>query len=101
MVKITNGIGVYEVTRGAYDGIYSHQGFQIVGEEDKPFMEEDVKDSRTAEEIFVEEIGKKPISQWSKDEVKHYAAAKGIDLSGTKSVSEAKDVIKAEMNKEL
>ena len=30
MVKITNGVDVFEVTRGAFDGIYSHQGFRVI-----------------------------------------------------------------------
>ena len=27
MVKITNGVNVFEVTKGAFDGIYSRQGY--------------------------------------------------------------------------
>ena len=30
MVKITNGVNVFEVTRGAFDGIYSRQGYKLV-----------------------------------------------------------------------
>ena len=32
MVKITNGVNVFEVTRGAFDGIYSRQGYTIMNE---------------------------------------------------------------------
>lgn len=101
MVKITNGIGVFEVTQGAYEGIYKHQGYQIVGEKAEQNFGAEVsgqKDERTADEMFIEELEEKPVSQWNKDEVKRYAAIKGIDLSGTKNVNEAKEIIKQVMN---
>ena len=93
MVKITNGVDVFEVTRGAFDGIYSRQGFKIV-------IDEAVKNSvnapeKTEDEIFVEEILEKPISQWNKDEVKRFAAIKEINISGTKNANEAKEIIKS------
>ena len=94
MVKITNGVNVFEVTRGAFDGIYSRQGYTIAS---KKKAEQDVKQfkapERTEDEIFVEEILEKPISQWSKDEVKRFAALKEIDITGTKNVNEAKEII--------
>ena len=31
MVRITNGINTFEVTKGAFDGIFSRQGYHIVG----------------------------------------------------------------------
>ena len=95
MVKITNGVNVFEVTRGAYEGIYSKQGYTLLNEgkssnvpqnPQEPVMNEDDK--------FLEEILEKPVSQWSKAEVKQFAALKGIDLSGTKNVGEAKELIK-------
>lgn len=104
MVKITNGVNVFEVTNGAYEGIYRHQGYQIIGDkkEQEEFAPEGAPEDeeKTADEIFVEELEKKPISQWGKDEVKRYAAIKGIDLVGTKNVNEAKEVIKKAMNEE-
>jgi hypothetical protein len=54
---------------------------------------------KTEDEIFVEEIEKKPIASWNKDEVKKYAALKDIDLKGTKSADEAKERIKDFMKK--
>lgn len=101
MVKITNGINVFEVTSGAYEGIYRHQGYQIVDEQkERDFIPEGVteKVGPTADEIFVEELQKKPISQWNKDEVKRYAAVKEIDIKGTKNVNEAKEIIKKAIN---
>lgn len=99
MVKITNGVNVFEVASGAYESIYRHQGYQVVGEKkEQDFGAEPSKtNTKTADEIFVEELQEKPISQWNKDEVKRYAAVKGIALAGTKNVNEAKEVIKKAM----
>lgn len=99
MVKITNGVNVFEVSDGAYENIYKHQGYQKI---DKPaeqaFVPEDPEgEKKTADEMFVEELREKPISQWNKDEVKRYAAIMDIDIKGTKSVNDAKEVIKAAM----
>lgn len=95
MVKITNGIVTFEVTRGAYDGIYSRQGFKPVEEvaEKKVAADEDV-DNRTDDEKFADELVEKPISQWNKEEVKRFAAIRDIDISGTKNANEAKEIIK-------
>ena len=95
MVKITNGIVTFEVTRGAYDGIYSHQVFKPVKEvaEKKVAADKDV-DNRTDDEKFADELVEKPISQWSKEEVKRFAAIRDIDISGTKNANEAKEIIK-------
>lgn len=95
MVKITNGSNVFEVTRGAFDGIYSHQGYKIV-EEDKKNVNannEGQVPEKTEDEIFIEEVIEKPISQWNKEEVKRFATLKEIDITGTKNVSEAKEII--------
>lgn len=95
MVKITNGVVTFEVTRGAYNGIYSHQGFKPVDEvaEKKVATNEDV-DNRTDDEKFADELVEKPISQWNKEEVKRFAAIRDIDISGTKNANEAKEIIK-------
>lgn len=96
MVKITNGVNMFEVTRGAFDGIYSRQGYTLIDEktEDKN-LETFTSPEKSEDEIFVEEILKKPISQWSKDEVKRFAIIKEIDISGTKNVNAAKEIIKS------
>ena len=96
MVKITNGVNVFEVTRGAFDGIYSRQGYRLVDEkaEDKAHKMHTAHE-KSEDEIFAEEILEKPISQWNKDEVKRFAAIKEIDISGTKNANEAKEIIKS------
>ena len=99
MVKITNGVNVFEVTNGAFDEIYSRQGYTVMDEEvsGNEAAEAEVASvpEKSDDEVFVEEILEKPISQWSKDEVKRFAGIKGIDITDTKSANEAKDIIKS------
>jgi hypothetical protein len=43
MIKISNGITDKEVTKGAYKNFYEHLGYKIVGNEEKPKREVEVK----------------------------------------------------------
>ena len=54
MVKITNGVNVFEVTCGAFDGIFSRQGYTIVDE--KKEVNEVKVPEKTEDEKFVDEI---------------------------------------------
>lgn len=109
LVKIRRGKTVYEVTQGAFDSIYSKQGFEVMDgkkkEKHHAKQEKPEEKATEAEEVEVEnndEIVKdefadlisKPISNWSKDEIKDFAEAKGIDISETKNAKEAKEIIK-------
>ena len=94
MLKITNGVNVFEVTRGAFDGIYSRQGYRVMDEHEPDVNEQPKAPEKSEDELFVESIIEKPVSQWNKDEVKRFAAIKGIDLTGTKNAGEAKEIIK-------
>ena len=98
MVKITNGRDVFEVTEGAFEGIFVHQGFKKVDgkkEEPKIILDEvEIPVVDAADEFDDELENEKPVSQWTKAEVKEFARANGIDLSGTKNVNEAKEIIK-------
>lgn len=115
MIKITNGISTLEVTKGAYNTIYKPMGFQSLEElnnaeieitEDEVLDEENLSDAVNEDEEVketgkndlvknsrIEELKAKPISGWSKQEVKEYAKLANVDLTGTKSVDEAKAVI--------
>lgn len=42
----------------------------------------------------IDSLLEKPIGQWSNDEVKTFAEAKGIDITGTKNAKEAKGRIR-------
>lgn len=94
MIKITNGVNVFEVTRGAFDEIYSRQGYSEFDDAPNGANTPEVYE-KSDDDLFVEDILEKPISQWSKDEVKRFAGIKGIDITSTKSASEAKDIIKS------
>ena len=97
MIKITNGKNVFEVTRGAFDGIYSRQGYTVMESEPVGEQHDETPSApeKSEDELFIEEILEKPISQWNKDEIKRFAVIKEIDLTGTKNANEAKDLIKA------
>lgn len=120
MVKISNGEVTQIVSRGAFDTQYKCLGFQIVednkiaevknevkkaSEEKKPesqVPDDDDFDADAADdtEDDFEELLEKPISQWNKTEVKDFAAAKGIDIHGTKNANEAKEIIKKYLDDE-
>ena len=93
MVLITNGADKFWVTKGAFDGVYSKQGYTIENDKKVAFSVK-MPSPKTLDEKFLEEVEEKPLSQWNKDEVKKFAALKDIDLSGTKNINEAKALIK-------
>lgn len=115
MVRITNGVRTFEVTMGAYKEQFKNQGFHIVPDKktkkETPKLEikkakdepkEDVEEKVESEDEpkaedkkeFVDEIREKPLSSWSGKEIKKFAEEKNIDISGTKSADEAREIIK-------
>lgn len=94
MVKITNFVNTFEVTQGAYDDIFKKQGFRPVKEEKEGKKETVEETKKTDEEAYIEELMEKPISQWNKEEVKTYASLKNVDISNTKNIGEARNIIK-------
>lgn len=97
MVRITNGENIYEVTRGAFDGIYSHQGYTIIDDAKRTANQAIItheKDEKNDDEKFIDELLEKPISQWNKIEVKKFAELKHINIAGTKNANDAKEIIK-------
>lgn len=105
MILITNGKTTFEVTKGAFNAVFKKQGYTVVEKDSEASKNEDDGLGDTQRdpggagdgEDDISALEEKPISQWSKDEVKRYAAAKGINLFGTASVNEAKKRIKAAM----
>lgn len=101
MVKITNGVNIFEVTDGAYENNFKKLGYKIVKEKGSKAKaaKQEVEADNAAEEKAVEETIKmselveKPLSNWTKDEVKKFAKANEIDITGTKGVDEAKERI--------
>lgn len=100
MVKCTNGMAVIEVTEGAYNTIFKDQGYRPITDEVKApvapvVVPADEKVETPVEDNSeVESLLEKPIGQWSNDEVKAFAEAKGIDITGTKNAKEAKGRIR-------
>lgn len=104
-VKMSNLLGkTIEVPRGAvkaYQGLGFTVDETVATEVVEEVHNEDNGDEGvhlTEDEQFVQELEKKPLSQWNKDEVKQYAAICGVDISGTKNAQEAKERIKAFMD---
>ena len=98
MVKITNGISTFEVTEGAFNSIYSKQGFVKADEDKKKFEKPEVVDvenneDETSEDEFAELL-EKPIVNWTKEEVTAFIEAKGINTEGAKKLSDVKELIK-------
>lgn len=100
MVDITNKVDTYSVTKGAYEDIFKRQGFKPVKEEKEDKKETVEETKKTDEEAYIEELIEKPISQWNKEEVKTYASLKNVDISNTKNIGEARNIIKQSINKE-
>lgn len=98
MVTIKNGDNIHVVTEGAYKEIFSRLGYEIISGKEEVSIETpiDMDDNAMSEEDdeFILGVEEKPISQWSKTEVKKYAELKRIDITGTKNVNEAKAIIK-------
>lgn len=100
MVDITNLVDTYSVTKGAYEDIFKRQGFKPVKEEKEDKKETVEETKKTNEEAYIEELMEKPISQWNKEEVKTYASLKNVDISNTKNIGEARNIIKQSIDKE-
>ena len=100
MVDITNLVNTYSVTKGAYEDIFKRQGFKPVKEEKEDKKETVEETKKTDKEAYIEELMEKPISQWNKEEVKTYASLKNVDISNTKNIGEARNIIKQSIDKE-
>ncbi len=98
MIFITNGINEFEVSRGAYESIFQKQGYSIVVDTETEVVENN-KDAAAAEpakqvDKDAEALMEKPISQWTKNEVKSFIDKKKIDVSGITSFNEVKDRVR-------
>lgn len=106
MVIITNGINEFEVSRGAYESIFQKQGYSIVVDTETEVVE-DNKDAAAAAKPAkqvdkdAEALMEKPISQWTKNEVKSFIDKKKIDVSGITSFNEVKDRVRKYIEEEM
>lgn len=92
MVKITNGKEIFKVPDSAFETLFKSLGFVKI--ENPPVVKAKKEEENNKEKDEIEEISEKPISEWTATEVKKFAKAKGIDISGTKSAAEAKEKVK-------
>lgn len=102
MVKITNNIVTFDVSHGAFKSVFKGMGFvkvedETAGIDDKTGVYGDLS-YKTEDEQFLQDIVEKPLSQWSKNEVKKYVDIKGIDTAGASTLAEVKELIKAYIN---
>lgn len=100
MVKLSNGLSTIVVPSGAV-AMYERTGFRVVKDSDVESANEsviDIVDAEEKESEFITNLLEKPISKWSKEEVKRFANEKGININGTKSVNDAKDRIRDYIN---
>lgn len=105
MINITNGINEFEVSRGAYESIFQKQGYSIVVDTETEVVENN-KDAVAAEpakqvDKDAEALMEKPISQWTKNEVKSFIDKKRIDVSGITSFNEVKDRVRKYIEEEM
>lgn len=104
MINCTNGNIIISVTEGAYDSYFKDQGFTIIKEnnvvEDVPMLvvpdEEDEQNDGMIDHM--NGLKEKPISQWTKKEVRDFASFNNIDISETKNVGQAKEIIRDFIN---
>lgn len=93
MIKITNGLNILTVTKGAFNEIYSRQGYKLL---EKPLAVKDVKEPQlTEDEMFQKELLEKPIGGWTKKEIVRFAELNNVDLTKTKNVNEGRELVKA------
>lgn len=102
MVKITsNNDDVLEVTNGAFKSVFKKQGYVLVNDESVK-QEKSANQSKyesasgSDDKASEDDLAEKPVSMWSKAEVRDYASKHDIDLSGT-TFNEAKALVKAHM----
>lgn len=119
MRKMTNGIVTCEIPSGA-SKLYEGLGFtdvecveqQVEDIDEENYSDEYIEDGTDSEvdgtsndeadsnEEFVNSVLEKPLSQWSKAEIKQFAEIKGLDISGTKNANEARAIIKEYLDEE-
>lgn len=92
MIKITNGSDVIEVTNGAYETVYKLAGFVPCEVMSDQVNEQEQVPTMSPDEKFEWEVAEKPISSWTKAEIKRFADINGISLKGLKE-SEARELI--------
>lgn len=82
MIDITDGTHEFNVTNGAFEDIFERQGYTEVAE--------DVEASKPELEAQVDSLDDKPVSMWTKQELKAYCDAHSISLDDVTSTDEVR-----------
>lgn len=82
MVDITDGTNTFSVTEGAFKDIFEKQGYmETVGDE---------ATSKSELEAQIDSLDDKPVSMWTKQELKTYCDAHDISLEDVTSTDEVR-----------
>lgn len=82
MIDITDGTNTFGVTEGAFEDIFKKQGYvEAVGDE------ESLKSELEAQ---VDSLNDKPVSMWTKQELKAYCDTHNISLEDVTSTDEVR-----------
>lgn len=92
MIKITNGINEFLVPEGAYEHMFKQQGYTIVGDEQEVETEAEIEGFQPDEvEVKTDKLDEKPVSQWSKQELKFYCDKHEISLEGVARTEDVRE----------
>ena len=92
MIKITNGINEFLVPEGAYEYMFKQQGYTIVGDEQEVETEAEIEGFQPDEvEVDTDKLDEKPVSQWSKQELKLYCDKHEISLEGVARTEDVRE----------
>lgn len=93
MVKITNGIDTFEVTKGAFKTVFASQGYVLASQYVTAPQIASEPVEKTDDERFVDEVIEKPVSTWTKEELKRFAEINNISLEGVQKVDDVREII--------
>ena len=102
MVEITNGIETFTIPEGAVN-VYKNMGFSTIGDKSKKVVKTEapvIEQNEESNDIDFDELLTRPVSQWNQEEIKEFAAAKGIDVSNARSLKQARTIIKEALDAE-
>lgn len=83
-----------KVPKHYFERVLKPMGYELVETENDVLEIDETKEAVKHENSFEEDIMSMPLSEMNQKQLKTFARKKGIDISGTKSFSEAKEVIK-------
>ena len=82
MIDITDGTNTFGVTEGAFEDIFEKQGYVEAVE--------DEESSKSELEVQVDLLNDKPVSMWTKQELKAYCDLHDISLEDVTSTDEVR-----------